>query len=147
VDAWSIIVARTFFQINIPESLVESAKIDGGTELRIFLKIVIPLSMPIIAVMALFHAVGLWNQYFNALIYLQDEGLYPLQLVLRQILILNQMGSEMMDQAGQLESLDKQFEIAEKIKYGVIIVSSLPLLIVYPFLQRFFIKGVLVGSI
>jgi len=147
LTVWSIIVARAFFQQNIPDSLVEAAEIDGGTDFYIFWKIVLPLSKPIIAVMALFHGVGLWNQYFNALIYLNDSSLYPLQLVLREILILNEMSTDMMMSGQSLESFAEQARIADIIKYAVMIVSALPLLMVYPFLQKYFVKGVLIGSI
>lgn len=148
VGAWSILVARAFFQQSIPDQLVEASKIDGASDFFIFRKIVIPLSMPIIAVMALFHAVGLWNQYFNALIYLSDDKLYPLQLILRQILVLNEIGAEGIGGgAGTAESFIDQVKTASLVKYAVIIVSALPLLIVYPFLQRFFVKGVLIGSV
>lgn len=146
VGAWSILVARAFFQQSIPDQLIEAAKIDGANEFYIFLRIVIPLSMPIIAVMALFHAVNLWNQYFNALIYLSDRDKYPLQLILREILVVNQM--QLGEGSGeQTESLVQQVRTGGLIKYAVIIVSSLPLLIAYPFLQRFFVQGVLIGSI
>lgn len=146
VGAWSILVARAFFQQTIPDQLVEAAKIDGASDFYIFIRIVLPLSLPIIAVMALFHAVNLWNQYFNALIYLSDREKYPLQLILREILVVNQM---QLDEATgeQTESLVEQVRTAGLIKYAVIIVSSLPLLIAYPFLQRFFVQGVLIGSI
>ncbi|GGP07451.1 carbohydrate ABC transporter permease [Oceanobacillus neutriphilus] len=149
VGAWSILVARAFFQQSIPDQLVEASKIDGATDFQIFFKIVLPLSLPIIAVMALFHAVGLWNQYFNALIYLSDETKYPLQLILREILILNEgmMSGGAGSEGGSVNSFAEQIETASLIKYAVIIVSSLPLLIVYPFVQRFFVKGVLIGSV
>ncbi|MCT1902107.1 carbohydrate ABC transporter permease [Oceanobacillus sojae] len=148
VGAWSILVARAFFQQSIPDQLVEASKIDGATDFQIFFKIVLPLSLPIIAVMALFHAVGLWNQYFNALIYLSDETKYPLQLILREILILNEgMTGGAGTEGGSVNSFAEQIETASLIKYAVIIVSSLPLLIVYPFVQRFFVKGVLIGSV
>lgn len=148
VGAWSILVARAFFQQSIPDQLVEASKIDGATDFHIFFKIVLPLSLPIIAVMALFHAVGLWNQYFNALIYLSDETKYPLQLILREILILNEgMTGGAGSEGGSVNSFAEQIETASLIKYAVIIVSSLPLLIVYPFVQRFFVKGVLIGSV
>lgn len=148
VGAWSIIVAYTFFKQSIPGQLVEAAKIDGASDFRIFFKIVIPLSAPIIAVMALFHAVNLWNQYFNALIYLTDHSKYPLQLILRQILISNQFSAEAtISSSGEINSLVEQSKTAGLIKYGVIVVSSLPLLIVYPLLQRFFVQGVLIGSV
>lgn len=148
VGAWSILVARAFFQQSIPDQLVEASKMDGATEFQIFFKVVLPLSLPIIAVMALFHAVGLWNQYFNALIYLSDETKYPLQLILREILILNEgMTGGAGTEGASASSFAEQIETASLIKYAVIIVSSLPLLIVYPFVQRFFVKGVLIGSV
>ena len=150
VGAWSILVARAFFQQTIPDQLVEASKIDGASEYYIFWKIVLPLSAPIIAVMALFHAVGLWNQYFNALIYLSDDDKFPLQLILRQILVLNEVDTSTGgagDTGGMAESFIEQVRNAALVKYAVIIVSALPLLIVYPFLQRFFVQGVLIGSI
>lgn len=149
VGAWSILVARTFFQMNIPDQLVEASKIDGASDFTIFWKVVLPLSMPIIAVMALFHGVSLWNQYFNALIYLSDRELFPLQLILREILIVNEasMSSSNGGAGGSASSFVDQVKLASQIKYAVIIVSSLPLLIAYPFVQRFFVKGVLIGSV
>lgn len=146
VGAWSILVARAFFQQSIPDQLVEASKIDGASDFDIFRKIVLPLSMPIIAVMALFHAVSLWNQYFSALIYLSDESKYPLQLILRQILIFNELGTDITS-AGDAGSYAEKVATAAIVKYAVIIVSSLPLLIAYPFLQRYFVKGVLIGSV
>ncbi|WP_130860637.1 carbohydrate ABC transporter permease [Gracilibacillus phocaeensis] len=147
LGVWSVIVARAFFQQNVPNELVEAAEIDGATDFYIFFKLVLPLSAPIIAVMALFHGVGIWNQYFNALMYLNDSSLYPLQLILREILILNEMSADMMMSGQDLESFAEQARIADIIKYAVMIVAALPLLIVYPFLQKYFVKGVLVGSI
>lgn len=148
VGAWSILVARTFFQQSIPDQLVEASKIDGASDFYIFIKVVLPLSMPIIAVMALFHGVSLWNQYFTALIYLSDEKLYPLQLILRQILIISEVGVDGGGGGpGELESLVDQVKTASLVKYAVIMVSTLPLLIIYPFLQKFFVKGVLIGSV
>lgn len=147
VGAWSILVARSFFQANIPDELVEAAKIDGASDIYIFRKIVLQLSIPIIAVMALFHGVSLWNQYFSALIYLSDSAKYPLQLFLREILVINEISGDGESGAGTTESLVEQVRTAALIKYAVIIVSSLPLLIVYPFVQRFFVQGVLIGSV
>ncbi len=148
IGAWSILVARSFFQQTIPDQLVEASKIDGASDFYLFIKVVLPLSLPIIAVMALFHAVALWNQYFNALIYLSDDKLFPLQLILRQILILNEVSADSAaSAAGAAQSFADQVKTASLVKYAVIIVSSLPLLIVYPFLQRFFVKGVLIGSV
>jgi putative aldouronate transport system permease protein len=144
---WNIIVARTFFHSNIPRELEEAAEMDGCGPFRLFGQIIVPLSKPIIAVMALFYGVGHWNSYFNALIYLSDENLFPLQLFLREILVLTEMSSSMMMDGGDLEAIAQQAKIADIIKYAVIIVSALPLLIVYPFLQRYFVQGVLIGSI
>src|SRR5699024_3339053 len=147
VGAWSILVARTFFESNVPDELVEASKIDGASDYGIFFRIVLPLSLPIIAVMALFHGVSLWNQYFGALIYLKDRSMYPLQLILREILVINEISTDVDDGAGATESLVEQVKTASLVKYAVIIVSSLPLLILYPFLQKFFVKGVLIGSV
>lgn len=148
VGAWAILVARTFFAQTIPPQLVEASKIDGASDFKIFTRIALPLSLPLIAVMALFHGVGLWNQYFNALIYLSDDNLFPLQLVLRQILVLNEISaSGVGGGAGAASSFADLVKESELVKYAVIIVSALPLLIVYPFLQRFFVKGVLIGSV
>lgn len=143
--AWSILVARAFFKQTVPDELTESARIDGANDIQIFFKIAIPLSAPIIAVLALFHGVGLWNEYFKALIYISDRDLYPLQLILRELLIVNQEAGE--GSAGAADSVAERRRVAELIKYAVMIVASLPLLIIYPFLQRFFVKGVLIGSV
>jgi putative aldouronate transport system permease protein len=144
---WNIVLTRTFFQTNIPNELREAAQIDGSTNTHFFLKIVLPLSLPIVAVMALFYGVGHWNSYFNALIYISDRNKFPLQLILREILLFNQLSSEM-DKAGKLEELQiMQAKFAELIKYAVIIVSTAPVIAIYPFLQKFFIKGIMVGAI
>ncbi|HHY09631.1 MAG TPA: carbohydrate ABC transporter permease [Firmicutes bacterium] len=144
---WNIIVTMTFFRVNIPPGLEEAAEIDGASHIRIFFQIIIPLSAPIIAVMALFYGVGHWNQFFGALIYLQDRVLWPLQLFLREILIQQKVMTELMQQRGAVEALQEHARIADIIKYAIMIVSSAPLLIIYPFLQRFFVKGILIGSI
>jgi len=142
VSMWNIIIMRTFFQ-GIPVELQESAQIDGCTNLRMLWSIILPLSMPVIAVMLLFYGIGHWNSFFNALIYLSDSQKYPLQLILRQILLQNQMGSMV---SGSETSVD-QLMLTEGLKYAVIIVSSLPVLLLYPFLQRYFVKGVMIGAI
>lgn len=144
---WNIIVTMTFFRVTIPTTLEEAAEIDGASQLRTFFQIVLPLSLPIIAVMALFYGVGHWNQYFSAMIYLHDKDLFPLQLFLRDILIQQQMTADMMMQSGSAEALSQHARIADIIKYAVMIVSAAPLLIIYPFLQRFFLRGVMIGSI
>lgn len=144
---YNIIIVRTFFDRNIPIELQESAHIDGCSNTRLFAVIVLPLSAPIIAVMSLFYGVGHWNSFFNALIYLSDRGKYPLQLVLREILVQNQMSTEMMITADDIDLIAKQARVADLIKYCVIIVSTLPIIVVYPFLQRYFVQGMLVGAI
>ncbi|MCS7462180.1 carbohydrate ABC transporter permease [Paenibacillus doosanensis] len=147
VAVYNLIICRTFFQMNIPQELQESAEIDGCSNTMLFVKIVLPLSAPIIAVMALYYGVTHWNSYFSAIIYLKDRSLYPLQLILREILVQNQMSDTMMMTGDDMEAMAKQARIADIIKYAVMIVSSLPIIIVYPFMQRFFMKGVLIGSV
>ncbi|WP_054955617.1 carbohydrate ABC transporter permease [Paenibacillus dakarensis] len=146
---WNIIVSRTFFQSSIPKELQEAAQIDGCTNMRLFIRIVLPLSMPIIAVMALFYGVGNWNSYFSALIYLNDAGKYPLQLVLRQILVLQEMsaqGGGIID-VNTAAAMNNKAEIAALVKYAVIIVATVPVIAIYPFLQRYFVQGVMIGSV
>ncbi|KAB8137450.1 carbohydrate ABC transporter permease [Gracilibacillus oryzae] len=147
VSAFHLIVVRTFFQTTIPDELLEAAKMDGCSTTVFFLKIVVPLSAPIIAVMALFSAVSEWNSYFSALIYLQDQALYPLQLILRSILVASQDAATVTDGAVDPELIAEQQQYKELIKYSLIIVSSLPVLVIYPFFQRYFVKGVMIGSI
>jgi len=143
VAAFYVIIARTFFQLNIPEELAEAAEMDGCSDLNFLWKIVIPLSGPIIAILALMYAVGQWNAYFDALIYLKSASLQPLQLVLRSILILNLTVSGSVDAATLLE----RRELADLLKYTVVVVGSLPVLVLYPFVQRYFVRGMLLGSI
>ncbi|SMF65504.1 carbohydrate ABC transporter membrane protein 2, CUT1 family (TC 3.A.1.1.-) [Paenibacillus uliginis N3/975] len=146
---WNIIVSRTFFQSSIPKELQEAAQIDGCTNMRLFIKIILPLSMPIIAVMALFYGVGNWNSYFSALIYLNDTAKYPLQLILRQILVLQEMsaqGGGAID-ASTAAAMNSKAEIAALVKYAVIIVATIPVIAIYPFLQRYFVQGVMIGSV
>ena len=144
VSVFNIIIMRTFFQATIPLELQEAAMIDGAGNIRILLKVVLPLSMPVIAVMILFYAVAHWNSYFTALIYLQNKELFPLQLILRDILIQSQT-SDMVKSTS--ESFLKQQMSVEGLKYAVLIFANLPMLILYPFLQRYFVKGFLVGAI
>lgn len=147
---WNIIVARTFFHSTIPKELQEAAHIDGCTNLRLFIKIVLPLSSPIIAVMALFYGVMHWNSYFSALIYLNDESKFPLQMILRQILVLQEATAETTGgtmTADMAAIASSKAELASMVKYAVIIVSTLPIIAVYPFLQRFFVQGVMIGSV
>ncbi|NGP43827.1 carbohydrate ABC transporter permease [Bacillaceae bacterium SIJ1] len=147
VSAFHLIVAKTFFQTTIPNELLEAAKVDGCSTTKFFFKIVIPLSVPIIAVMALFSAVNEWNSFFPALIYLQDQELYPLQLILRSILVASQDAAAVTGDAIDPELIAEQQQYKELIKYSLIIVSSVPILVLYPFVQRYFVKGVMIGSI
>ncbi|TLS49019.1 carbohydrate ABC transporter permease [Paenibacillus antri] len=143
VDAFVIIIARTFFQ-GLPEEIREAANMDGCTNMRYIRSFVLPLSKPIIAVLVLFAVVRQWNGFFDALIYLNDSDKYPLQLILRNILIENQPSGNLVDDIQT--ALEKQ-RIVGLIKYGVIIVAALPLLALYPFLQRYFVQGVFIGSV
>lgn len=144
VSVWNIIIMRTFFQSSIPGEIQESAAIDGCNNIQTLWRIVLPLSAPILAVMVLFYAVGHWNSYFSALIYLNDREKYPLQLLLREILIK----SEVDQMAGSMTTSTQQYLMeAEAIKYAIIIVANLPVLLLYPFLQRYFVKGMLIGAI
>ncbi len=147
VSMYYVIIARTFFQNNIPLELQEASYMDGCSNTRLFLSIILPLSAPIIAVLSLFYGVIQWNGYFTAMIYLSDRKMFPLQLILREILVQNQMSLEMIKTGEQFEIMDRQAKTAELIKYVVIIVSSLPMLLMYPFLQRYFIKGMMVGAL
>lgn len=142
IATYNLIVMRTYFQASIPWELQEAAHMDGCSNWRLLWNIILPLSKPILAVMVLFYAVGHWNSFFNALIYIRRESLYPLQLVLREILMISQ--SEAVDSSVGLED---KILLAESIKYAVIIVSSLPVLVMYPFVQRHFVKGVMIGSL
>ena len=143
VSTWNLIVARTFFQQTIPDDLLEAAQLDGASNLQFFLQIVLPLSKSILAVLVLFYAVSHWNSYQNALYYITSDDKRPLQLVLRSILFENTMGDMVEDAA----NLAAQQRLGDLIKYGIIIASSLPLLILYPFLQRYFIQGVMIGAV
>ncbi len=143
VNVWNIILARTFFK-GIPKELREAANVDGASDFKIFLQIVIPLSKPIMFVLALYAFVGQWNSYFDAMIYLENTKLYPLQLVLRSILIQNQAAPGMI---GEQQAMAELKRLSEMIKYSSIVVSSLPLIVMYPFFQKYFEKGVMVGSL
>lgn len=143
IATYNLIVMRTYFQSSIPWELQEAAHMDGCTNWRLLFSIILPLSKPILAVMVLFYAVGHWNSFFGALIYIREEARYPLQLVLREILLISQ--SAQVD--GGSVGLEKQILLAESIKFAVIIVSSLPVLIMYPFVQKHFVKGVMIGSV
>lgn len=142
---WNMVMARTFFMNTIPQELYESAGMDGAGDGRILLSIVLPLSTPILAVLALFYAVGHWNSYFNAMMYLSTPSLYNIQLVLRNAIA--NLSSIMDNGAGDMANLTKNMASQEAAKYTIIVIAMLPVLMIYPFVQRFFIKGVMIGSI
>ncbi len=142
LSVWNLFMTKTFFESSIPNGLIEAAKIDGAGQFRIFTSVVIPLSKAVIAVMALYYAVGQWNSYFNAMIFLQDETKYPLQLVLKEILIASENTT-----GGSGETILQQYRLANQLKYVSVIVSSLPVLCLYPFVQKYFAQGVMIGSL
>lgn len=142
-NVWNMILARTYYQ-SIPGELREASELDGANDIQHFFKIMMPVSKPIIAVLALWTFVGMWNSYFDALIYLNDANLQPLQLVLRSILVQNTPQPGMI---ADIQSTAEMAKVAELLKYATIVVSSLPLLIMYPFFQKYFDQGVMVGSV
>ena len=141
ISTYNLIVMRTNFA-SIPVSLEEAAKIDGANDIHVLFKVVLPLSIPILAVMTLFYGVGHWNSWFSALIYIRDRSKYPLQLILREIILLNNTDA----MATNTTAVDK-FNVGEGIKYATIIVATVPILCIYPFIQKYFVKGVMVGAI
>lgn len=141
ISTWNLIIMRTYFS-SIPDSLEESAKIDGANDFIILFKIILPLSLPVIAVMVLYYGVAHWNAWFGAMVYLTKRELYPLQLILREILIINNTDDMLMG----VDSTERQY-ISETLKYATIIVATLPILCIYPFLQRYFVKGVMIGAL
>jgi putative aldouronate transport system permease protein len=142
LSVWNLFMTKTFFESSIPNSLIEAAKIDGAGHFRTFITVVVPLAKPIIAVMALYYAIGQWNSYFNAMIFLQNEKLYPLQLVLKEILIATESTV-----GGSGETILEQYRLATQIKYVSVIVSSIPVLMLYPLVQKYFEQGVMIGSL
>lgn len=142
-NVWNMILARTYYQ-SIPGELREASSIDGASEIQHFFKIMMPVCKPIIAVLALWSFVGMWNSYFDAMIYLNDADLQPLQLVLRSILVQNTPQPGMI---ADIQSTAEMAKVAELLKYATIVVSSLPLLVMYPFFQKYFDKGIMVGSV
>lgn len=143
VSAYNLIVCRSFFSAGIPDELLEASKIDGCNDFGFFFKIAIPLSKTIIAVMCLFYATAMWNQFFNALMYLQDDAKMPLQVVLRNLVLMNQ--ANQMGSSG--DALVTKQKLAEQLKYCIVVVSAAPLLVAYPFLQKYFAKGVTIGAV
>lgn len=141
ISTWNLIVMRTAFQ-GVPVSLEESARIDGANDFTILFRVIIPLSLPVMAVMVLFYGVTHWNKWFEALIYLRNRELFPLQLILREILIQNSTDSMMTAVSG-----GDRMPVGETIKYATIIVATVPILLLYPFLQKYFVKGVMIGAL
>jgi putative aldouronate transport system permease protein len=144
LSVWNVFIARTFFENNIPKELREAAELDGCDDFNFLGRIVLPLSGSLLAVLALFYGVGHWNSYFNALVYLYDQSLWPLQLVLRDILVQNQIDAGMLVDAREMAA---KAQLREILKYSLIVVATVPLLLVYPFVQKHFVKGVMLGSV
>ncbi|WP_369373128.1 carbohydrate ABC transporter permease [Promicromonospora sp. Populi] len=141
IGVWQVIIAMVFFRTAVPDELYEAAQLDGASELRILWTMVLPLAKPLIAVIALMYAIGQWNAYFDALLYLRDESLQPLQLVLRNILILNDQGS------GNVADQVQRQTMANLLKYSLVVISTIPMMIAYPFVAKYFTKGLLVGAV
>ena len=149
-SVFNLIITRSYYQTSVPGTIFEAASNDGASQSRIFLSIALPLSAPILAVMALYYGVAQWNGFFNALVYLADKKYMPLQMVLRNILIYNQNAMQQITEgmeAAEIEAAAKRAYIAEAMKYSLIIIASFPLLISYTFVQKHFIKGVMIGSL
>jgi len=144
LSVWNMIITITFFRSSLPQELLEAAQLDGCSDIQYLWKIVLPLSAPIIAVLCLFYAVGHWNQFFNALIFLADKDLFPLQLVLRDILIANTIDLNMLEDA---RTMAAKAGLRDLLKFSLIIVSSVPVLAIYPFVQKHFVKGLMIGAI
>ncbi|WP_410787458.1 carbohydrate ABC transporter permease [Kribbella sp. C-35] len=141
---WNVIITRTYFMVTIPEELVEAGKVDGCSDFGFFWRVVLPLSKPIIAVNLLFYAVGSWNSFFNALIYLTNEHLFPLQVILRQILLQTKVDPSQMPDTSKLAQMQ---ELQQQLKYSLIVIGMIPPLLVYPFVQKHFVKGAMIGSL
>ena len=145
-SCYNLVIVRTFFNQNVPDELLEVSHIDGCGDIRFFVRIALPLSKPVIAVMALFHIVWRWNEYMRGLLYLSDPAMYPLQMVLREILFILQMSSE------QLEKMDpslmeNKYNLMRVVRYSALVVGALPMMLMYPFIQKNFVRGMLIGSI
>lgn len=145
ISVYNMLIVKSYFENNLPDELLESCKLDGCSDLVFLRKFAIPLSKPVLAVVTLFNIVGFWNSYFYAFLYISKRELYPLQIFLREILLMNQTS----DLIGQLDlaSLAKRERLSELIKYSLIVISSFPIIIIYPFIQKYFVSGILIGSI
>lgn len=144
LGVYNLIIARTFIESNIPTELLEAAQMDGCSDIRFFASIVLPLSKAVIAVLVLFYGVSHWNSYFNAMIYLNDKELYPLTIYLKEILMASQIDPSTV---ADPELQNQIARMAAVIKYALIVVSMIPILILYPFIQKYFVKGVMIGSV
>ena len=148
LSVYNMIVARTFFQQNISEELYEAAELDGCGHGKFFFSVALPLSGAITAIMVLYYGVGHWNAYFNALLYMQTESKFPLQLILRSIMVQNEaQQNQQAVNAAARAALEESRQLAELMKYSLIIISSIPVLVIYPFIQKHFVKGVMIGSL
>jgi ABC-type glycerol-3-phosphate transport system permease component len=144
LTVWNMVLARTFFQNTIPKEMFESAEMDGASDFRVLVSIVMPLSVPILAVLTLFYAVGHWNSYFDAMMYLTSPRLYNIQLILRNAITNIQ---NLMNETFDLANLENTMAFGEASKYALIVISTVPVLIIYPFVQKYFIKGIMIGAL
>ena len=144
LSIWNLMVTLTYFKTSLSEELFEAATLEGASDMRILVSIVLPLSQAIIAVIGLYYAIGLWNSYFDALIYLKSSDKFPLQIILRNILISNQADLSM---GADMVAMARRQGMADVMKFALIVISSAPLLMIYPFVQKYFVKGVMLGSI
>lgn len=144
LSVWNLLVAIAFFRSSIPQDLLEAAQLDGANDIQYFARIVLPVSTPLIAVLVLYYAVGHWNQFFSALLYLSNPALFPLQLILREILMLNQLDQSVL---ADIAEMARRQQLADLIKYAVIVVASAPWMVLYPFLQKYFVKGMMLGAV
>ncbi len=143
LSVYNVTIARSFFQSSIPEEMIEAAQVDGASHFRIMVQLVLPLSKSVLAVLVLYYAVGHWNQYFQAFIYLSNRDLFPLQIVLRDILILNSMNNQITDP----QLMAAKQGMADLIKYSLIVISTGPFMVLYPFIAKHFVQGVMIGSV
>ena len=146
LNVWNMIIIRTYFQSSIPTDMLEAAKIDGCDDITFLCRIAVPLSKPAIAVVTLYYAVSYWNVFSHAYIYIQRQDLQPIQVVLRDILLLNQTSVINVDSAS-MEALGKSEKMSEILKYSLVVVASVPMIIIYPFVQKYFVKGIMIGGV
>ncbi len=144
LSVWNMIIAITFFRTSLPQELLEAAQLDGCSDIQYLFRIVLPLSAPIIAVLCLFYAVGHWNQFFSALIFLANKDLFPLQLILRDILVANTVDLSLLEDA---QTMAAKAGMRDLLKFALIVVASGPVLVIYPFVQKYFVKGLMIGAI